>query len=647
MTSFHSLTPTQNRERFFGVRLRSPKAPADPIVLHSDNPLLLDEVDDAPNQLHSVYQGFPLKVQVPRFAKADDPGAIQGFLRLVWDGTVITDPLARYNFTTPIDPLITEFDLVLPQGYTSASGPHELTYQLNFGGNPDDVTPLALNIDTTAPVAFGKATVPPEVERDGITKKYLDDNGFVLVTIPNYGTRRIGDIVECFFGSSLPTPTLIGTTTITDSTTPITFELTAALVGAEEGLRSVFYYLTDRKGNRNTPQYYLELNVTLTDPPEGLLPPSIPLFDDDTAPKLVDLADAQAPLGVGVLAEYTNYLEGVDELEVTFDGIRLPAQKINGFPFFVDVPYRDVYNNDLGAKTVAVTYQIKRNNMRHPLVPLTKDVDVDLRRPGDGTGPGNPDPSLALVTVQGRSGNSGPNILRADDGPEPVDVTVPVFTGLKDEDVVTLIWKGVELTAAQGGVIELDGTETGDLAFEVLWDAVTAGGNGNPLPISYKITNPNINGNEVKSLPQDVDVLIRQAVVPDAKFQHLDPDFTDWFNCSSLKPDPVLVKCAEVLVAGGEPQLAGQDLEFTYQGYSDSTGTTLIPGTEEKVVYNPTAQEAASGFIVKIPYQKLLLTGSAWARVGYTAVIDGRPTGSATHLVKMHMISGTGTPCPI
>lgn len=647
MTSFRSLTPVQNRERFFGVRFRSQKADALPPELHPDNPLLPDEPDDAPNQLHSSFQGFPLKVQIPRFSEADDPLVIPGFIELKWDGSRIAS--TRVTYVTPVDATITEFDLVLPQGYTSASGPHELSYHLSHGGNAAVVTPLQINIDTSAPVAFGKATVPAEVERDGITKKYLDDIGFVLITIPDYGDKKLGDVVSCYFGDKLPGAPLVGTKPITDVTAPITFNLTAAQVGTEEGMKSIWYILTDRKGNRNTPQYYTELNVTLTDPPEGLLPPSIPLFDDDAVPKLVDLADAQAPLGVGILNEYTNYLEGVDELEVTFDGILLPAQKINGFPFFVDVPYRDVYNGDLGRKTVEVSYQIKRNTVRHPLTPLTKDVDVDLRRPGGGTGPENPDPTLDLVTVQGRGGNAANVLTAADSTAGVVDVTVPVFTAIKDGDIMTLIWKGVEVTRAQGGVIDLDGTETGNLAFEVLWEVVDTAGNGNPLPVSYKITNPAINDNNINSLPQDVDVLIRAGVVPDPKFQHLDPDFDPikWFSCPSLRNDPVLIKVAEVLVPGGEPQLANQELTFVYQGYTEETGTDEKLGTKLEVKYTPTAQEAQDGFIVKIPYQPLFATESAWGAVTYEAIIDGRPTSAQRDLVRVHMKAANGSLCPL
>jgi hypothetical protein len=646
MTSLYSLTPEQNRERFAGVRFRRPKAAALPPRLHRDNPLLPDEVDDTPNQLHSSFQGFPLKVQISRFSEADDPNAVQGFLELTWDETPIRS--TRVTFTTPIDLAITEFDLVLPEDYTTSSGPHDLSYVLDFGGNPSEVTPLRINIDTTPPVPFAKATVPEEVERDGITKKYLDEEGFVLITVPSYGSKKLGDVVECYFGTSLPNATLVGTMIITDPTALITFELTAAMVGTEEGLKSTFYYISDRKGNRSTTLYYTELNVSLTEPPEGLIAPSIPLFDDDVDPKLVDLADAQAPLGVGIVDEYKNYLADVDELEVTIDGIVQQAQKINGFPFYVDIPYGDVYNGNLGVKTVTVSYRIKRHSLYFPLgtTPPSKDVEVDLRRPGDGDGGENPDPTLAYAIVQGAV-TTDENTLREVDKDQDVTVTVPVFVGVKEKDVLTLIWKGVEVTEAQGGVKVLDGTETGDLVFSVLWEVADAGGNGKPLLVSYKITNPDINKNEVRSRPTEVDVLIRPAVVPEVKFQHLDPNYVDWFNCGSLRPDPILTKCAEVLVSGGEPQLANQTLEFIYQGYTDSGGTAEKPDTQQKVSYTPSKDEADSGFIVKIPYQKLLATESAWGDITYSAMIDGRLEPAQRHLVRVHMRRGEGSVCDI
>ncbi|SDU02808.1 hypothetical protein SAMN04489801_0406 [Pseudomonas mandelii] len=490
----------------------------------------------------------------------------------------------------------------------------------------------------------GEVTLPAEVERDGITKPYLDANGFVLVTVPQYATKKIGDVIEAFFGISLPGAISIGNVTVTDTAVPVTFNLTAAQVGTEEGEKELWYTLMDRKGNKSLPSAYKKTNVSLTDPPEGLLPPNIPLFDDDTLPKLVDLADARMPLGIGILAEYDNYIADRDEIEVTVDGILLPAQRINGFPFYVNVPYSALAKDSLGEKTITTSYQIKRGTVRHPLTPLTKNIVVDLRRPGPGEGEENPNPDLDLVTVQGQGGN-GPNVLTEDDKDQTVSVTAQVFDGVKDGDVATLIWKGVEVTAAQGGVIELDGTETDDLEWTVEWEVVDEGGNGNPLPVSYKLTNPDLNENEEFSLPQDVDVYIRPGVAPEVRFQHMDPDLT-LLNCQSLRADAVLGKCAEALVAGGEPELKGKTLACTYQGYSDSAGTTVKPGTKYEFNYSPSDQEVDDGFIIKVRYQELLATQSAWGEISYVVKIDGRDVTSS-HFVRVHMVGGTGTPCPI
>ncbi|MGE8181735.1 hypothetical protein [Pseudomonas mandelii] len=641
MTSFKPLDPAQNRARYLVVRQSMPTEDAAPPYLHADNPLLPDTADDLPNQLHSSLQGAQLKVLIPRFAQAGDENAIPGFLNLTWNGSRVG---TRYDYTTPIDPAITEFELLLPAGLTNASGSYELSYILSHGGNPDEVAHEVINIDTQAPLPNGEVTLPAEVERDGITKPYLDANGFVLVTVPQYATKKIGDEIEAFFGISLPGAISIGKVTVTDTAVPVTFNLTAAQVGTEEGEKELWYTLMDRKGNKSLPSAYKKTNVSLTDPPEGLLPPNIPLFDDDTLPKLVDLADARMPLGIGILAEYDNYIADRDEIEVTVDGILLPAQRINGFPFYVNVPYSALAKDSLGEKTITTSYQIKRGTVRHPLTPLTKNIVVDLRRPGPGEGEENPNPDLDLVTVQGQGGN-GPNVLTEDDKDQTVSVTAQVFDGVKDGDVATLIWKGVEVTAAQGGVIELDGTETDDLEWTVEWEVVDEGGNGNPLPVSYKLTNPDLNENEEFSLPQDVDVYIRPGVAPEVRFQHMDPDLT-LLNCQSLRADAVLGKCAEALVAGGEPELKGKTLACTYQGYSDSAGTTVKPGTKYEFNYSPSDQEVDDGFIIKVRYQELLATQSAWGEISYVVKIDGRDVTSS-HFVRVHMVGGTGTPCPI
>lgn len=641
MTVYKKLTPAQqSRLDYKRIRLAAPKMDAEPPQIDPRNPLLPPLGDDK-NQLPLSLQGLPLKVNVPRPPQADDYPPVSGYIDLMWDGRSLAE--TRFNYTTPLNPTIQLIPMTLPANLTDKEGPHELSYYLNQGGNIGNVTPVEINVDRRAPLPITEVIVPAEVERDGITKKYLDDNGYVLITVEEYVGSMLDDVVECFIGTSVPLPTLIGTITRKDLTTPLEFQLTAAMLDDEEGLRAIYWQVTDRKGNKSLHSPYKRLNVTLTDPPADLQPLDIPLYSDN----LIDLADAQQPIGVGIKDEYTNFIEG-DQLEVTWDGQLQSALTIPGFPFYVDVPFRNVFNDNAGPKTVTASYQIKRKGVPHPLVPIElNNISVDLRKPGepiDPDKPGNPNPDLPRVTVQGDSGGA-PNELREADNTGPVVVTAPLYTGAKENDEVQLYWKGEPVDAADGGVVTIGTTLPTELEFTVEWSVFDGAGNGNPIKAHYVIGH-DVNDNVDVSMPTDVDVLIRPGVVPEVKFQHLDQDL-GLLNCSSLRRHDVAGVVVEVLVAGGESQLAEQELTFTYQGYSDATGT-IKDDTEAKVTYTPSDQEAADGFIVRIPYDPAVLTtGNAWGGIRYSALIDGRDTPSAEHSVRVYMVNPSGGSCPL
>nr|WP_315447113.1 hypothetical protein [uncultured Pseudomonas sp.] len=646
MTIYKKLTSAQqSRLDYQKLRFATPLMDALPLEIHPDNPLLPATADDPGNQVPRALQGLALKVNVPRPPRAGDVPAVDGYIELMWKGSRLRN--TRQTYVTPIDPATLVYEMTLPEELTLEEGEHELSYYLWQGGNIGVVTPVKVNVDRTGPLPTTEVIVPSEVDRDGITKKYLDDNGFVLITVPDYVGRRLGDVVRCYIGSNLPLGTLIGEVTRTDLTIPLEFKLTAPMLDDLEGLRAIHYNITDRKGNPGLNSPYKRLNVTLTDPPENLQLPDLPQYSDS----LIDLGDAQVGVGVGIVAEYTNYLEG-DQLSVTWDGELQAAVTIPGFPFYATVPFRDVFNNDAGDKTVEVSYQIKRKSVFHPLVPLKRDIDVDLRKPGapvDPTNPGNPNPNLALVSVQGSAGGP-PNVLTAADNTGPVVVTAAIYPSPKENDEIQLHWKGVPVSEADGGVIKIGTTPPANLTFNVAWSVIDAAGNGNPILAHYVISH-DVNDNVDISLPRNVDVLIRPGTVPKQEFQHLDPDApSPYLNCGSLRTDAVKGTVVEVLVLGGEAQLADQELTFIYQGYTDAEGANPKAGTKEEVKYTPTSQDAVDGFIVKIPYDPAIkTTENAWGDVTYSAVIDGRITPSGRHLVRVYVAdpSNPGGTCPL
>lgn len=648
MTIYKKLTSAQqSRLDYQKLRFATPLMPSLPLEIHPDNPLLPATADDPGNQVPRNLQGLPLKVNVPRPPRANDDPPVDGYIELTWKGTKI--PSTRQTYVTPIDPAILMYEMTLPEELTHEEGEHELSYFLWQGGNTGIVTPFKVNVDRTGPLPTVEVIVPSEVDRDGITKKYLDDNGFVLITVPEYVGRRLDDVVRCYIGNNLPLGTLIGEVVRKDMTIPLEFKLTAPMLGELEGFRAIHYNITDRKGNPGMNSPYKRLNVTLTDPPEGLLPPSIPQYDDN----LIDLEEAQLGVGVGIMAEYTNYLEG-DQLLVTWDGQLQAAVTIPGFPFHATVPFRDVLNNDAGDKEVNVGYQIKRKSVLHPANPIELvDVFVDLRKPGgpvDPDKPGNPNPDLALVSVQGAA--AGPaNKLTEADNTGPVVVTAAIYPSPKENDEVQLHWKGVPVSEADGGVIKIGTTAPASLIFNVEWSVIDAAGNGNPILAHYVISHPTVNDNVDISRPTEVDVFIRPGAVPKQEFQHLDPDApSPYLNCGSLRTDGVKGTVVEVLVAGGEDQLADQELTFIYQGYTDAAGALPKANTKEEVKFTPTSREAADGFIVKIPYDPAIkTTENAWGDVTYSAVIDGHNTLSGRHLVRVYMAdpSNPGGTCPL
>lgn len=399
MSKFQKLTPAQKiRQDYHLMLLNSPKA-ADPAPgMHDDNPLLPPTPADTTNQLPARFRGLPLKVWLFGFRESGSaPEDVA--LQLKWNGSLVGAPLVT---RTPIDSDEFPLEFVLPAEHTEVQGSYELRVSVDYGGNPEDTDALIINIDTTAPIPNGVVILPPDVERDGITKPYLDANGFVRVVIPSYGSSRIGDVIEARYGNSLTSAKVFGTFERVDNVTPIAFELTADDIGSVEGEHTIFYYLTDRSGNRSGHSEFKEVEVVLTDPPQGLLPPDIPQAADD-----IDLADAYAGVGVGIAAEYTNHLSG-DQLVVTWDGELQAPVTIPGFPFHVTLPYRVISRTGEGPKTSVVSYQILRGGKLYPVPPApapSTDVEVDLQKPGpDQPDPDNPEPvnpNLLPVVVRG------------------------------------------------------------------------------------------------------------------------------------------------------------------------------------------------------------------------------------------------------
>ncbi|MFL6969217.1 hypothetical protein ACJ6X8_23575 [Pseudomonas alvandae] len=641
----------QARINYRLLRLNAPKVDLPSPQLHADNPLLPDTGDDEGDKLHSEHQGYPLKVEVHKFDTSSQTAP--GFIQLLWDN--FPAGFRTPNFDTPIPDTEFPFILEIPADRTTQSGSHLLGYRVSIGGNSES-TPIAsmvnVFIDRTPPnnnVAGRQVTLPPEVEANGITKEYLDRVGFVTITVPEYADANINDVVDVYFGDRLPAAILVGSITRADLTVPMTIELTAAQIGSNEGVQSIYYVLKDRVGNTGPNSAFKPVEVILRDAPQNLQPPTVPLAP---APDyMIDLADAYE--GVAVQLDRYDELESGDKFAVTWDGTPIPASEIPGFPSFSsDMSLRVLRGTpvDLGPKTVHVQYSIMRGNRPYP-EPVGADIEVDLRKPGpDKPNPEDPDPinpNLRLVDVQGGSNTNPVNVLTINDANQPATATVPIYDERKLGDSIQLYWKGTAIPATAGGVYTVTGMEPKDfpVPFTIPWVIINAAGNDIELPVHYVVSH-DLNDNVDTSPPRLVNVYIKDVSVPRAMFQHLDPDLGEWLNCMSLRDEPGLGWVAKIFVPA-EPELEGKLLSFKYQGWQDAAGTTEKPGTKHEFSYTPDINDATNGFVVNLIYEPLRLTEDVWGSIEYSVTMGGFPVPAVRHLVRVYMALTGGETCKV
>ncbi|MBO0368175.1 hypothetical protein GIB23_13820 [Pseudomonas putida] len=630
MSAKGKVTAAEARLAARNFRLRI-AADLDMPAFNSANPLLPDTADDAQNQLPKALRGTNLKIDIPQFDQGDD--GRRGIITLFWNGVA---KAVTPQFTTPITFPV---EMTLPASETGSQGQYELSYVVNILGNETSSLPLVVNIDTTAPNnnrPGEQVDLPAEVEADGITREYLNAHGKVVVTVPNtYSDAKIDDEVILMFGTSIPLATEIGRFPRPNLIDTIEFDLLEKDI-KQEGDHSLFYVLADRKGNEGPHSTYRTVPVMLTPAPTDLLPPLVPLADDD----LIDYADAVQGVRV-VIRAYTNWFSS-DRVVVTFDGNDHAPQAIGQDGTQVTLPYDLIFNGDYGSKDSRITYRIERNGKAFA-EPTGKEFEVDLRMPGPDPKdpPEEVHPELKILTVKGAV-SAADNVLTEADADQDVSATAAIYPNVGDDQYAQLYWNGVEATGVR---VALNSAST-EIAFTIPWEVVKAGGNGAAIPVSYLVGHT-LNENVYHSGPREVDVSGIRIVLPEPAFQNLDPRF-DVLNCPSLRVHNGALH-AEIKVPGGDSRLAGKELTFIYQGWTNSSGNVAIPDTSDSFTYTPNEDEARDGFTVLLPYESALReTRQAWGSIHFTVDIDGAPAApSERHLVDVEVQRPGGLACQI
>ncbi|MBV7568598.1 hypothetical protein [Pseudomonas sp. PDM27] len=665
MSTFNKLSAQQQRLLDYNAMLRRRRTEDDFPAPEPMPNKLLDATDDDPgNQVPKSEQGLPMPFKVPKFADYGEEDNRLVTMQLKFDGADAGTPLTGRR---PLDETWFDQRIILPAGYTNRPGQHKVRIFLVVGFNDADSEEFVLNVDTQPPTPTVKPVVPDRIKIEGITAEYFDGSPHVLLSYPgNYGDAKIGDVVEFMLAKykangdvDFDTERLIGTAVRSTPTTPLqTTNLDKDFLerGGDEGDRAIFVYVTDRKGNKSDATLNEKVDVSLIPAPKNQAV-TVALHDDDN---LILLADAQP----SIIAKfnYDNFQAG-DQIRGWIDKEPLGDIPVNSVPFDLDLTYRQLFNENLGPKTIDLEWQVRRNNKLYPRdTREKKPLNIDLRKPGmpvdpdkPGT-PGSPDPRLQPVTVLGVN-KLEPNKLGKLDIENGALVTVPIYEGHKAKDRIQLRYMGVEILESEGGVVILAGDETAETVLEmrIPGELVEAVGNNDNAFADYEISHESVNETIAVAPRQKVVSYMAPGVMVQPNFERSDVgDDGPELHCKSLVVDPDTARKAVEVKFSGDARLKDVDVKFYVQGYENAKedGTDknirgeIILEAAAMVEKTPNEDEASTGFSVFFPWEVFDKIRDGWCTLHCSAKLNGYTTPSVPKLYRVGMFNpGNGDFC--
>ncbi|PMZ89978.1 MULTISPECIES: hypothetical protein [unclassified Pseudomonas] len=188
-------------------------------------------------------------------AENSHPDIAEETVELFVDGN--PNALVTRRWSQPIDD--TDRYLLVPQAWLrNNDGEHLFNYRVTiFNGEAADSFDLPLTLDTQQPLlaADSKLIFPPEVlPPNAITAAYLADpanNDQVLATLPDYNTKKVGDVISVYWETSPGGQQVAYTKTLAqaDLGKPVQVAFSGDLLRRANGNFFATYRVRDRAGN--------------------------------------------------------------------------------------------------------------------------------------------------------------------------------------------------------------------------------------------------------------------------------------------------------------------------------------------------------------------------------------------------------------
>lgn len=543
------------------------------------------------------------------------------------------EPFPDTPITVLPDFVAFEHTLPISQGVRITHGVHKVTWKSisHESSNPEDGPPLEFFIDIVPPHLTqqpDRVLLPGGLPDGDITEEYLETEGGVTFTLPEYLDPRPGDVFS-FYINSMPFITEQAVDASREFTVPA-----ADFERVQEGQIRLTYYLIDRAGNRSVES--LDTLVYLIKSPVPSL--RAPIIDQGP-----DISLDDARNGVIVVHDFDTYLPG-DVLSVYWNGIGVDSI-LYPTPSFL-VPFSVI-------KSVGDSYQgnvhYVLNRSQKPYQSPPTSITVDLEVIGPDPDPDKPDeivnPNLAPLVLTSSSGAE--NVIAPVDKGEDADIVVPLYTPVNIGEVVEVYYGSLANTLGATSLVQLD-IDKGNIDVTAPWSVIDAVGNG-LIDVFYRIYPAGKPENAQQSPMTPVQVTVHDLqALPLASF----PDRIvngNVINCTHYPWDN------GVNVRFDYPEFQADDmitlnfvLDSTRVAPSDPTvPTNPIPGSEREFQHRVTPIEASNGFaIINVLWEHISAITRGCLVVDWTLKRGEINGSSGKHFVRYDRVRSSGAICP-
>ncbi|WP_223502659.1 hypothetical protein [Pseudomonas sp. BF-R-24] len=497
-----------------------------------------------------------LKVKVPEWENKAPFAGMEETVELQIDpGSGTFSTVASHVFTMPTDggtyPETFPFDMLIPTNALPDDATCHLRYKLfDFAGDEFDSLITTVICDRLPPYKHD-APKAPVFAGDYLDDVLLPGGGKLSMTIPGYGDWQATDVIAVYLvdEDNIPEdptttpPIYVGPAPapgVTDSKVDIDADKIRAFGDAKA---LVTYALRDKAFNDSPPALYKKVSLTFGPLPTNLFAPRVPQANPGP------LNMQHVAHGVSTWIFRFDNAKGGDRIRLQWGAQVLGDHDLGSVPpsdieihvLPNKLMLEDYGRTTTGVKSTRVSYHVVRQGRLFGPVGDDFDVNFEVAVPWPDPWPPvdwpNPiHPGLLEGEVKNFDASRTNELTRAD---KDKDATYHFdwYADAKNGHIIDFYWNGERVVEAQVKFDDADPEHVpgGPYQVDIPWSYIKKGGNGNPVPVHYRVSAPGL-VNDLYSPTTNVVVNAIAVELPRASFPTI-PLADGLPRCSALEPD--------------------------------------------------------------------------------------------------------------